>query len=190
MTGGTKMINRTTRMRGRKEDGFTLLELLIVIGIIGLLAAFLGLAVIMLKKKAPVENTRAMLKKIEIGCNAYQNYFPRQFPPRGTPDTNTTALAGHLSNPLKVREKIDPVTGQGPARTIAPLVEFKPHEISTAGNILDYWKREIHYRDGSMHTTIPLGKDTRGAFDLWSDGPPTASGAYVPDNWVTNWSEQ
>lgn len=63
-------------LRGR---GFTLIELLIVIMIIGILAGLIASGVSVAKRKVDEAASRAMVKALDNGCQAFENengYFP------------------------------------------------------------------------------------------------------------------
>jgi prepilin-type N-terminal cleavage/methylation domain-containing protein len=87
-------------MRNRHRRGFTLVELLVVIGIIALLVGILIPVVSRVRQSAYVANTKVLMQKISAACSAYQLTFsaypgimPNQFfpPPAG----NTTFVAGY-----------------------------------------------------------------------------------------------
>jgi prepilin-type N-terminal cleavage/methylation domain-containing protein len=62
-------------MRNRHRRGFTLVELLVVIGIIALLIGILVPVVAKVRQTAYVANTRNLLQKISAACTSYQLVF-------------------------------------------------------------------------------------------------------------------
>ncbi|MBI3272336.1 MAG: prepilin-type N-terminal cleavage/methylation domain-containing protein [Planctomycetes bacterium] len=78
----------------RSSGGFTLIELLVVIAVIGVLAAFLGVAVMGVANKARVENTRALLNRVASGLSTYFSRY-NAYPPTDLPGS---AYAGSVPN--------------------------------------------------------------------------------------------
>ena len=62
-------------MRNRHRRGFTLVELLVVIGIIALLIGILIPVVSNVRKSAYVANTKNLMQKISAACTSYQLVF-------------------------------------------------------------------------------------------------------------------
>jgi prepilin-type N-terminal cleavage/methylation domain-containing protein len=62
-------------MRNRHRRGFTLVELLVVIGIIALLVGILIPVVSRVRQSAYVANTKALMQKITAACSTYQLTF-------------------------------------------------------------------------------------------------------------------
>jgi prepilin-type N-terminal cleavage/methylation domain-containing protein len=69
----------TTRTDDRARAGFTLIEMLIVIGIIAVLAAALMPALVEGGNAAKETNTKALFRRIEVACDSFEranHYYP------------------------------------------------------------------------------------------------------------------
>jgi general secretion pathway protein G len=143
----------------RKRSGFTLIEIMAVVIIMGLLMGIVGTAVFSQLDTARVNTTRAQLKQLESALAFYQMDNGR-FP------TTEQGLRALVEPP-----------------TIAP----EPRSYRAGGYLqggkvpMDAWSNPYQYE-------MPGVKNGQG-FDLWSfgaDGQPGGSGS---DADIVNWSE-
>lgn len=104
----------------RSEAGFTLLELLVVLGILALLAAFAGPAVLRYMGKARSDTARAQIAAIGTAVEMYALDM-------GTPPATETGLGALVAPP------------QGATRWRGPYLK-------SAGGLVDPWGRPYHYR--------------------------------------------
>ena len=96
----------------RKRNGFTLVEMLVVVVIIGILAGMIGGAAIMVRNRARVAALAAEIGKIEMSLNDYKEAVG-EYPPDGSDiaavKAHLTKLAPRAVN-LSLPAAIDPST--------------------------------------------------------------------------------
>lgn len=85
----------------KNPQGFTLIEILVVISIIALLAAILFPVFSRARENARRTNCQSNLKQIALGINIYVQDYDGKFPHIGNPDTSTLGWAERLQPQLK-----------------------------------------------------------------------------------------
>ncbi len=131
-------LTRTLRRRG----GFTLIEVLLVLLIIGLLAGVAIFAMGDAQTDAQIDTTRAKLVEIENAIERFQLRFNR-------PPTESEGLSALLTGPT------DDVNDTG--RPFEPLLR------GGEAALQDAWGNEINYE--------VVEDDGRQRFYIWSNGP-------------------
>lgn len=159
----------------RQRRGFTLLEMLTVIGIILFLMAIIIGVFIRTAQNARIKSAHALMQKIGIGLARYQADF-RTLPPDsgyglpasgGMGGTNVLYDAGTLWRYLGNELKFD-------GATYGPYVKFTDYELLSITDcygkksfqVIDPWRTPIGYI-GAPERVI----HNRGGFDLFSAGP-------------------
>ncbi len=141
------------------EKGFTLMELMIVIGIIIVIAAAVLTVIPGMRQKTQEKATKAFIERVEVALEQYYD-DSRSYPP------------GDITN---VKTALDPSD-----TTSKQYIEFKDSEVN-GSDIVDYWGNPFVY-------TTP-GTQNTGTYDLYSegaDGTSVSSGGDADD--INNWS--
>jgi prepilin-type N-terminal cleavage/methylation domain-containing protein len=141
-----------------RPGAFTLIELLVVVGILGLLLAFLIVAVADLPLRTKGVKTRALVQGIDKACVAYREMFGagREDPPmdRGT---TQNVLTGDSSKNLYyyLGRPLTRTFGQGGGNVPVPapqaverLFKFTEDQLEGAGTdkvVIDLWGRRVLY---------------------------------------------
>ncbi len=145
------------------EKGFTLMELLVVIGIIIIIAAAILTVIPGMRQKTQEKATKAFMERLEI---AIEQYYDDN---RSYPSTGITNLITDL-------QSSDPRKRQ--------YIEFDDSEIN-GSDIVDYWGNPFVYV--SSNGATPNNNTT--TYDLYSngvDGASVSSGDDADD--INNWS--
>lgn len=168
--------------------GFTLIEMLIVVGIIGFLIAMIVNVFINASGGAKVKATKALIEKIGIALARYEGEL-RSLPPDTGYDMpfgtktmknpegeteilyDTGALWRYLGRKLEVRRADGSV-----AKVVGPFTSFSESELRQYDDMVysgersyyvcDAWGNPISYT-GSRSRVI----HSRGSFDIFSAGP-------------------
>lgn len=121
------------KLKKRRAGGFTLIELMIVVAIIGILAAVAIPAFVKYLRKAKTVEASEGLNKIKTGANSYYsadhydsdgNLLPKQFPTVATATTPLTACCNQATSPKCTP---DPVQWNAPAWRALQFQLTDPH---------------------------------------------------------------
>jgi general secretion pathway protein G len=141
------------------EKGFTLMELLIVIGIIIVIAAAVLTVIPGMRQKTQEKATKAFMERLEV---ALEQYY----------DDNRSYPSGDITS---VKTALEP---SGP--TSRQYIEFDDSEVN-GSDIVDFW--------GNPFVYATPGTQNTGTYDLYStgvDGATASSGGDADD--INNWS--
>lgn len=138
-------------MKSRTRRGFTLVEILLVILILGMLAGVAIVALAGSRDRARIDTTKLKLKAIESAMETYNAHMQRY------PSEQDGGLKALLVKPAEEGE------GTTASAWAGPYLKEDPK---------DAWEHDFHYelQDTSAGTT------GGPAFKLWSDGPDGQSG--------------
>ncbi len=166
------------------RKGFTLIEMLVVISIILLLAAFVVMLITQMVDRARFKKCQALVEKLDAGCKTYRVDYGI-FPPSS--GTESKVLHKALGSKRKIK------TGHGDDGfnifvERPPIIEFHADDLDLTGGrtdltpnpeveIIDPWGRAIFY--------IEPGVSNIGLFDIWSTAKDVTDDL---DN-VTNWNK-
>jgi general secretion pathway protein G len=146
--------------RKRKQRGFTLMEVLLVLAIIGMMAGIAVFAMVGQREGAKKDITIIKIKEIGRALDAYNMNIGHY------PNEEEGGLQALLAKPNYSDEKIG-ANWRGPYLTEVPR---------------DGWNNEIHYQ---LNTQTSTGS-TQPAYILSSNGPDGQDGT---DDDLKNWSE-
>ena len=146
--------------RARRSGGFTLIEIMAVVMIMGLLIGLVGTSVFQQVSSARVGTSRAQLKSLEAALGFYQ-FDNGRFP------TTEQGLDALVHKPTGAPEPRNWRTGGYLKGSKVPA---------------DAWKGEYQYESPGTHNT--------DSFDLWSLGADGAAGGEGTDADIGNWSEE
>ena len=146
-----------TRKHG--DRGFTLIEIMAVVLIIGMLSGIVGFAVFQQVDKARVVTAKTQISRLESSLELY-NMDNARFP------TSEQGLEALISEPTTAPEPVN----------------YQPGGYLKGGQLpLDPWGNEFEYESP--------GSNNEGSFDLWSFGKDGAPGGEGLDADLGNWSE-
>jgi len=186
----------------RIERGFTLMELMIVITIIGILAAMTGGVVSVVMKQNKVEAAKANVLRIGMALEQYYNDVGA-YPPTPTDEGNASVIAA-LTGDLNLDGVYDPTPGSGDVprthpRWRRPYLKVERAEYDGRMNMVDPWRQPYRYFENEREA--PRCKVNPNTFLLFSSGPDTRATAktreeaidptlpYNKDN-IKNWEDE
>lgn len=171
----------------RSRAGFTLIEMLVVIAVIGFLAATLGVFAVEARQRALDIKTVVLLQRVEMAVHAYVSLYSRVPPacPVGTdPDAGdrhacagrpnylaSAALHYWLGSTLSIARGFDATGKARSMQSESPLLDFQKSEIST-------WDAMA---DGGGATDWPAGARVASTGEVADGG--VARGGLVLDAW-------
>ena len=144
------------------EKGFTLMELLIVIGIIIVIAAAVLTVIPGMRQKTQEKATKAFMERLEV---ALEQYY----------DDNRSYPSGDITDVKTALQSSDSTEKQ--------YIEFDDSEVN-GSDIVDYWGNPFVYDATPSNNT--------GTYDLYSTGVDGATSASPNDgndaDDINNWS--
>lgn len=179
------------------RKGFSLLELLVVIGIVGILMSLLFPAFHSVRTKAIKAKTRSMIENLSIAIKAYEadwHTYPNtgiSLSPAGANPTSGEAqgmsrvLYFCLTTPFRAGTSVATPSGSTnanitPSKTAGPYMELRDEDYKGAGTsayIVDPLGNPYCYTadtDYNPGTTPPVNNTS--SFDVWSYGPDLTVG--------------
>jgi prepilin-type N-terminal cleavage/methylation domain-containing protein len=156
------------------KNGFTLVELMVVIAILAILSSFIISTVVIVRKKAKVRETEIYLQIIEMAATNY-NQDHRDFPGgsklTGTPSETSAILFDGLTN--------------GTGRMAPYLKEDNVPIVIVDGKkvFVDSWRNPIAYKHPSAYMHRPPKADS---IRLYSAGPD--GNFEKEDDNIVNWN--
>jgi general secretion pathway protein G len=149
-----------TRTGLRRTAGFTLIEIMAVVLIIGMLGGIVGAAIFGQIDRARVTTARTQIKQIEAALDFYRM-------DNGKYPSTEQGLDALVRPP-----SIDPVPRN-----------YRPEGYLSGGRVpLDPWSNEYQY--------LSPGQNNPYSFDLWTHGSDGAPGGAGTDADVGNWDQE
>jgi prepilin-type N-terminal cleavage/methylation domain-containing protein len=176
----------------RREKGFTLVEILVVITIITLLVSLLVVLISSVIDRARYAKTAATVKMLDTACKSYYQDFG-VYPPNSKQDSRS--LHHHLGIERKI-QTVKSDMGSALVSTKPPIVEFQrdmlqepkggtPDPVNNPVPIVDGFDQPIKYK-------VP-GHYNKKSVDIWSSGKDGKDqlDESAPDyDDVTNWAKE
>lgn len=148
-----------TKRRAHGTPGFTLIEIMAVVLIIGMLSGIVGFAVFQQVDKARVVTAKTQINRLESSLELY-NMDNGRFP------TSEQGLEALIAEPTTAPEPVN----------------YQPGGYLKGGQLpLDPWGNEFQYESP--------GSNNPDSFDLWSFGKDGAPGGEGLNTDLGNWSE-
>ncbi|MBM4032459.1 MAG: type II secretion system protein [Planctomycetes bacterium] len=199
------------------RGGFTLIEVLVVMAILGSLAAILVPIINSGRRMAKIAATRNLLAQIETAISQFERqwgYYPPDKIPPGAPTKKFTApptVWSGFPGTAESAEALYYCLCNLYVTPYSPYLELQAERESTDNNgngipeIIDRFGRSFVYRrkafpaDATLPAVFPGvaslatyddGADpfrNKEAYDLWSRGPGTTVADTAEAQWITNW---
>jgi prepilin-type N-terminal cleavage/methylation domain-containing protein len=164
-----------------KQDGFTLIELIVVILLISILAAGLAYLITGIIGNVKIARTKNLIKALVAACEHYKSHTG-QYPPL-TYVPSSTNLYHYLGKKFKKRLSV----GEGAAvKEVGPCWEFPSDVLGGSGGstgttelykVIDAWGNELNYEnpcEGLYPDTCGIpDHQAKGGIRIWSHGPDT-----------------
>ena len=149
--------------------GFTLIELMVVISIIGILAALSAGVITMVSKQNKMAATRATIQKLELVLNNYYN-DTGLYPPTPEDYTLNADVMSVLTGDLNHDKTYDPETGDiaKSSRWRGPYLPIDRKNTDATGNLKDLWGNPYRYRENDREA--PKCPSNPTTFLLYSCG--------------------
>jgi len=170
------------------KKGFTLIEMLVVIGIIAILAAILLPAVGRARRAALEAQAKAEVKSIETAIKSYVSQYSGRFPhDNGSADRTYTTDNNELMNVLR---SIDGSGNPGNQNNIRKIVflEVGEKSLDDSDNFIDPWEQPYQITvdtDFNNECDVPgVPNPVPRNVCVWSIGPDAAASW---TNWINSW---
>ena len=164
----------------RRGRGFTIIEMVVVIGIIGFLMAILSIVFVNYSASAKIKQTHALIRKLNLALQSYYADCGRVYPPdtgyglsMTGGNAGVTYDAGSLWRYLG-KEVVYRRSATDPGATFGPYLNFSDRELvpytdpvnGASFYVCDAWRHPLGYV-GDPRRVI----HRRGECDIYSAGP-------------------